>query len=116
MANPTGWTYTVALNLLRRRRRLSLLQSIFQSRSIPAAGWQLESAGLRVDVVRAVQRLPERARTAVVLRYIADMTEAEVAEVMDVAPGTVSATLSIARRRLAVLLSDYSLSEEISRG
>jgi RNA polymerase sigma factor (sigma-70 family) len=70
----------------------------------------------RLDVMRAVQRLPARPRTAVVLRYVADLTEAEVAEAMGVAPGTVAATLSNARRRLAVLLADYSPTEEMPRG
>ena len=72
--------------------------------------------GVRLDVMRAVQRLPARARTAVVLRYVADLTEAEVAEAMGVAPATVAATLSNARRRLAVLLADYSPTEEMPRG
>jgi len=34
------------------------------------------------------------------------MTEAEVAEAMGVSVGTVSSSLSVARRRLAVLLTD----------
>ncbi len=71
---------------------------------------------MRLDVMRAVQRPPARAHTAVVLRYVPDLTEAEVAEVMGVAPGTVAATLSNARRRLAVLLADYSPPEEMPRG
>ena len=116
MANPTGWTYTVALNLLLRRRRRSLLHSAFLSRSTPIQSSPMGFDGVRLDVMRAVQRLPSRARTAVVLRYVADLTEAEVAEAMGVAPGTVAAALSKARRRLAVLLADYSPTEEMPRG
>ena len=116
MANPTGWTYTVALNLLRRRRRRSLLHSTFLSGSTPPPRSELGFDDVRLDVMRAVQQLPTRARTAVVLRYVADLTEAEVAEIMSVAPGTVAATLSNARRRLAVLLADYSPTEEMPRG
>lgn len=112
MANPTGWTYTVALNLLRRRRSRSLLLAALLSRSTPIPSSPIGFDGVRFDVMRAVQRLPARARTAVVLRYVADLTEAEVAEIMNVAPGTVAATLSNARRRLAVLLADYSSTEE----
>lgn len=116
MANPTGWTYTVALNLLRRRRRRSLLHSAFLSGSTPIPNSELGFDAVRLDVMRAVQRLPARARTAVVLRYVADLTEAEVAEIMGVAPGTVAATLSNARRKLAVLLADYSPTQEVPRG
>lgn len=116
MANPTGWTYTVALNLLRRRRRRSLLHAAFLSRSTPVPNSPIGFDGVRLDVLRAVQRLPPRARTAVVLRYVADLPESEVAEIMGVAPGTVAATLSNARRRLAALLTDYSPTEEMPRG
>jgi DNA-directed RNA polymerase specialized sigma24 family protein len=66
----------------------------------------------RIDVWRAVAALPLQARTAVVLRYVASMTEPEVAEAMGVAVGTVSSCLSVARRRLANLLTDP---EEVPR-
>jgi RNA polymerase sigma-70 factor (sigma-E family) len=45
--------------------------------------------GDRLDLVRALQALPERQRTAVVLRYWADLPEAEVAAVMRCSVGTV---------------------------
>jgi RNA polymerase sigma-70 factor (ECF subfamily) len=54
----------------------------------------------------AVRALPPRARTAVALRYVADLPEAEIADVMGVARGTVAATLSSARRQLAGALGD----------
>jgi DNA-directed RNA polymerase specialized sigma24 family protein len=38
---------------------------------------------------------------AVVLRYVNDLSEADVAAVMGVAPGTAAATLNAARQRLA---------------
>ena len=49
-------------------------------------------------------RVAETERTAVALRYLADLTEPQTAQVMGVAVGTVSATLSSARRRLATQL------------
>jgi RNA polymerase sigma-70 factor (ECF subfamily) len=51
-----------------------------------------------------VEDLAPRARTAVALRYVADLTEAEVAEAMNVSRGTVATTLSRARRQLARVL------------
>lgn len=54
---------------------------------------------------RAVARLAPRARTAVALRYVADLPEAEIAEIMGVARGTVAATLSSARKQLALQLA-----------
>ena len=52
----------------------------------------------------AVAALPERERTAVALRYLGDLTEAQVAQTMGVAPGTVAATLHAARTHLAASL------------
>jgi RNA polymerase sigma-70 factor (sigma-E family) len=53
------------------------------------------------DVVeRAIDRLPDRQRTTVVLRYYDDLTEAQIAERMGVTLGTVKSTLSRAVDKL----------------
>jgi RNA polymerase sigma-70 factor (sigma-E family) len=57
----------------------------------------------------AIDRLPHRMRTAVVLRYYEDMTEAEVAERLGVSLGTVKSTVSRAVAKLRIdaeLLAD----------
>ena len=54
----------------------------------------------------AVARLPFRQRAVVVLRYYADMSEAEIAQALDCRPGTVK---SLSSRALA------SLSKEVER-
>jgi RNA polymerase sigma-70 factor (ECF subfamily) len=97
--NPSAWTYRVALNLLRRQwSRRSHEQEVLRSgrsTEVPAAD------APAIELWAAVARLPRRARTAVALRYLGDLTEAEVARVMGIAPGTVAATLSKARATLA---------------
>ena len=103
MENPAGWTYTVAVNLARRRWRRRVAEERLAAGVVPAG---VDSSAERVDVWRAVANLPLQARTAVVLRYLASMTEPEVAEAMGVSVGTVSSSLSVARRRLATLLAD----------
>jgi RNA polymerase sigma-70 factor (sigma-E family) len=55
---------------------------------------------------RALRRLPERMRTAVVLRYYEDMTEAEIAGLLGISLGTVKSTVS---RAVAKLRSDPEL-------
>lgn len=104
MASPAGWTYRVSLNELRRairrsRREMVLLRAQRPSDVLPVGDD-------RADVWEAVRQLPQRQRTAVALRYVADMTEQAIADVMDVRVGTVSATLHTARKRLAELLGD----------
>jgi DNA-directed RNA polymerase specialized sigma24 family protein len=55
-------------------------------------------------VIDAVRRLPSRQRAAVVLRYELQLTDAEIAETLNVPVGTVKSTLhrAIARLRLEV--------------
>ncbi len=104
MESPTGWTYRVALNVARRRaRRAALEQRALRRMPPPAEGPPPERA---IELWDAVSALPPRARTAIALRYAAGLSEAEVAEAMHVKVGTVSATLSNARRALAESLGE----------
>jgi RNA polymerase sigma-70 factor (ECF subfamily) len=52
----------------------------------------------------AVRGLPPQRRMAIFLRYFADLSYAEIGEVLGVAEGTVAATLSQAHRQLATAL------------
>jgi len=64
------------------------------------------SSELHDALQRAIDRLPQRMRAAVVLRFFEDMTEAEVADVLGVSQGTVKSTVS---RAVAKLRSDVDL-------
>jgi RNA polymerase sigma-70 factor (sigma-E family) len=64
------------------------------------------ASDLQESMRRAIDRLPDRMRTAVVLRYYEDMTEAEVAEILGVSLGTVKSTVS---RAVAKLRGDVDL-------
>ena len=57
----------------------------------------------RDQLVRLLTRLPARQRTAIVLRYWEDLSEAETAEVMGCSVGTVKATTSRGLQRLRQL-------------
>lgn len=54
----------------------------------------------------AVLSLPPRQRAVTVLRYYEDLSEAEIAAALDMAPGTVKSHAHAAARRLAVLLAE----------
>jgi RNA polymerase sigma-70 factor (ECF subfamily) len=102
MASPGGWVYRVALNQLRRAlRRRSLEQ-----RMLPRQFVRNAPAAVLPEVWQAVGDLPGRQRTAIVLRYVADLPEADIAVAMGVQRGTVSSTLALARRRLGELLQE----------
>ena len=69
-----------------------------------------EDSDLQESLRRAIDRLPQRMRAAVLLRYYEDMTEAEVAEVLGVSLGTVKSTVS---RAVAKLRIDAELQAEL---
>lgn len=99
MASPGGWVYRVALNVVRRRMRRAALEQR-----------RMEPPPAVADVVdheiwTIVQQLPERQRVAVVLRYLLDLPEKEVATAMGISRGTVASSLAAARLRLAIWLT-----------
>ncbi len=71
-----------------------------------AGSADIERAGDVLAVLDAVRTLPTRQREAVVLRYYADLSEADVAQALGCSVGTVKSQLSKARATLARLLSD----------
>ena len=94
---PEGWVVTVATNLSidrhRRRRRLSSLVNE------PLALVDVHMSE-RIDLARGLRRLPRRQREVVVLRYLADWSERDVALSLGVSAGAVK---SHASRGLAAL-------------
>ena len=110
MASPGGWLYRVALNQARSwLRRRSLERRHPPDRPAPTM-----TADPDDRLWRAVRQLSPRARTAIALRYVADLPEKEVATAMGIKRGTVAATLSRARSQLAEQLVTQ-LEEEESR-
>jgi RNA polymerase sigma factor (sigma-70 family) len=96
----TGWIVRVATNLaldvVRRKR-----PPVAPARSDADGS---DTVVLRAALVAALARLPERQRRVVVLRYLVDLPEAEVASLLGVSAGTVRSTLSRATARLRTLL------------
>ncbi|HEX6237508.1 MAG TPA: RNA polymerase sigma factor [Acidimicrobiales bacterium] len=105
------WTYRVTTNacfdeLRRRRRRPDLVDP---DGSGPVGGMPDPAPGVdavagRLDVEAALAHLPEEFRAAVVLRDLCDLDYAQIAEVLDLPPGTVRSRIARGRRRLADLL------------
>ncbi len=106
MASPTGWTYRVALNVLRRRHRRSGTERAALARSGRGVVAVDEPEPPDAQVWAAVAALPEKQQKAVVLRYVADLPEAAIAAALGVSRGTVASNLSDARRALAAALGD----------
>ena len=69
---------------------------------------RLEGLAEHERVWAAVLSLPPRQRAVTVLKYYEDLSEAEIAATLDMAPGTVKSHGHAAARRLAVLLAEPS--------
>ena len=102
-----AWAWRAVVRAARRRTRdrrsVPLSEELALAEQNGAGG---EAAGLRV----AVALLPERQRVTVFLRYYAGLDYREIADVLGVTVGTVSASLHAARESLRRTLD----SEEVS--
>jgi RNA polymerase sigma-70 factor (sigma-E family) len=94
--SPEAWVRTVAQriaisNWRKLKNRLVAHRRAVGEDLLPGLGPD------HVALVAALRRLPERQRQAIVLHHLADLPVAEIAEQLDVAPGTVKAWLSRGR-------------------
>ncbi|HZU25576.1 MAG TPA: RNA polymerase sigma factor [Bryobacteraceae bacterium] len=99
------WLYRVTVNvcrdLLRKRRRggLELLDDSLRADGAPLDE-EIGREQQRALLAEALTRLPEKERTALVLRDIEGLDTAEVAEILGSAPATVRSQVSTGRERL----------------
>jgi RNA polymerase sigma factor (sigma-70 family) len=95
MASPSGWLYRVAINVARRQarrhvheREIAVRLATDRIHAVPTG----HGADLGIELREVIARLPDRQRLAVVLRYVADLPEADIARAMGIRRSTVSAT------------------------
>ena len=88
--------------VLRRRKRASRIGILQRAGDLPLPSAEQEAllSEDRRRVLAALGRLPHRRREVLVLRYYLSFSEAEIAAVLDISPGTVKST---AARGLAAL-------------
>ena len=110
-----AWVTTVALNLARSGLRKVIAERKARSRLQGMAGGDVIDPE-RVDVERALTKLPRRQRESVVCRYYLGMDTKEIAKVLKVSEGTVKSTLFRARAALAVSLGVDEDEEANDRG
>jgi RNA polymerase sigma-70 factor (ECF subfamily) len=106
----TTWLYRVATNaaldeLRRRNRRPVAVENVGteEARAEPAVDALVSD---RVDVDAALATLPVEFRTAVVLRDLCDLDYAEIADALDIPPGTVRSRIARGRALLASALGN----------
>jgi RNA polymerase sigma-70 factor (ECF subfamily) len=114
MESPAGWTLVVARNALRTTQRSEQRRIAAHRRA--GTTHSASPPDMHVEVWDAVRRLPRRQREVIALRYLGDLREREVAEVLAIAPGTVARALHDARQALAEALHETPLPEARTAG
>lgn len=98
------WSYRVATNAcldeLRRRRRRPRPVEEPPEVAAPADPGADDARDRRDELLAALAALPEEFRSAVVLRDVMDLDYSAIAEILDVAPGTVRSRIARGRARL----------------
>lgn len=104
MDRPVAWVYVVALNCGRRNLRTKWRSPVA---AVPPSVTDSSGAiATRLLVGQALETLPPRQRLAVVLRYLGDLSTAEIAEAMGCAEGTVKSTLHAGLRAMRVEIGE----------
>jgi len=96
------WLYAIALNVLRDAARRADAESRAYARSAPLSAGpdRLEAIEVRDELARAMARLSDDEREAIALRFGADMTVPEVAELLGEKLTTVEGRVYRALRKL----------------
>ncbi len=103
-----AWVRTTMVRLLLhdRKRRWS---GEIPTADLPERANAAADAATAQTVRAALRTLPEDQRAAIVLRYFLDLSEAETAEALGCAPGTVKSRVS---RAMATLRASHLLTDE----
>jgi RNA polymerase sigma-70 factor (sigma-E family) len=115
MEHPGAYARQVMISLVldggRRRSRRTLELAATKTLQAPEAGQDRAGAlDARTDLIRALSELPARPRAVLVLRYYADLPEAEVARVLGCSVGTVKSSASRGLERLRQALEESETS------
>jgi RNA polymerase sigma-70 factor (sigma-E family) len=107
LRNPLAYLRQAVVNLARSELRRRLVRLRNAPRPMPDAASAEEGACAaisRQEVIVALRRIPARQREALVLRYWADLPEAEIAALMGVSVGAVKSYISRGLSKLGPLL------------
>jgi RNA polymerase sigma-70 factor (ECF subfamily) len=104
-----AWVAAVALNQTRSGWRRTMAERRARRRLDRPVEVEPPPGETHVEVARALAELPRRQREVAVLRYLLDMTTAEVAAALGIGEGTVKSSLSRARAHLAEALGVHEV-------
>lgn len=113
-----AWLYTIALNLsrssLRKRKVLERLRSTIggilriESQKRPSPEDEVVRTESEALVWSELNKLDERYRTVLILRYFHELSVSEISEIMSISEGTIHSRLHNAREKLRVTLQSMN--------
>ncbi len=110
----TTWTYRIATNAaideLRRRKRRDAdsLDDDEQHRHVVGTSGIDDAAAAKIVIDDALDQLAEDFKIPVILRDLCGLNYDEIAEVLDIAPGTVRSRIARGRGKLADIIGDVT--------
>lgn len=96
------WLFQIAVNLARDWHRKQVREDGRPVDDVPSTNVGRTEAG--IDARRLLEQLPEAQREVMILRYFHDLTEEQVAAVLDCPKGTVKSRMHNALARLSELV------------
>ena len=113
------WIYKIAINLtlnsIQRDKRIFFTEDridSFVDRETADQYVKIESSQSQENyflLMELIEELPIKFKIIISLKYIENLKEAEISEILDIPVGTVKSRLNIARTRLKKLLHEYNL-------
>ena len=94
-----AWVWRIVVNAARDVARRTSFADLSTEELLELATLRADATGV-IELGDELRALPERQRLAVFLHYYADLPYEEVARLLEVAPGTVAASLNAARKTL----------------
>ena len=108
-AQLSTWLYRVTLNLcvdLRRKKRPQALDNVAEPEDETASVVDQMQESARKDALQAaLEHLPDRQRQAVVLRHIEELSNPEIAGIMDISVEAVESLTARGKRTLTAILA-----------
>ncbi len=101
---PEGWIWSIAARIALRERARDRREAVGSDGRVPEGEMAPSEPIHDPAVAEALRTLPERRRLITFLHYFADLSYEQIAEICEVTPGTVAATLAPARDALRAAL------------
>lgn len=99
---------SVALNGLRKVKRFRIRETVLEAADAVTVADRLAEPDLKARLHAAIDGLPVKYRTVVVMHDVEGYTHEEIAATLNVEVGTSKAQLSRARAKLREVLSDFA--------